>query len=540
MSTVPSLAVSSPLAGRSVGAFRVLNRLVRQVPGEAGGWGYDAAMAIAEDLEVASFLKGQPKKLFIGGRWVDSASGKTFDTLDPATGEVLASVAEGSAEDVDRAVAAARRSFDSGVWRDLPPAERARALWRVGDMIEDRALEFAQLDSLDNGMPINDALLFFVPFAAATFRYYAGWVTKLDGATQEISLPGKYLSYTLRQPVGVVGQIIPWNLPIMMAAWKIAPALACGNSVVLKPSEETPLSALLLAELLQQADVPDGVVNVVPGFGETAGARLASHPDVDKVAFTGSTEVGRLIAKAAADSNLKRVSLELGGKSPNIVFADADLAKAASGAFFGIFFNQGQMCSAGSRLFVQEKVYDETVDSLLKTVAEARIGPGIDPVTQIGPLVSRTQMDRVLGYIKLGNEEGARMLVGGGRPEGLDHGNFVQPTVFADVDGKMRIAQEEIFGPVVAAIPFKDEDDLVEKANSTVYGLVAGVWTKDVGRAHRVAHALKAGTVYVNCYHVVDPVTPWGGFKQSGWGRELGPYALDLYTELKNVIVDIG
>ena len=497
-------------------------------------------MAIAEDLDVASFLKGQPKKLFIGGRWVDSASGKTFDTLDPATGEVLASVAEGSAEDVDRAVAAARRSFDSGVWRDLPPAERARALWRVGDMIEDRALEFAQLDALDNGMPINDALLFFVPFAAATFRYYAGWVTKLDGATQEISLPGKYLSYTLRQPVGVVGQIIPWNLPIMMAAWKIAPALACGNSVVLKPSEETPLSALLLAELLQQADVPDGVVNVVPGFGETAGARLASHPDVDKVAFTGSTEVGRLIAKAAADSNLKRVSLELGGKSPNIVFADADLTKAASGAFFGIFFNQGQMCSAGSRLFVQEKVYDETVDSLLKTVAEARIGPGIDPVTQIGPLVSRTQMDRVLGYIKLGNEEGARMLVGGGRPEGLDHGNFVQPTVFADVDGKMRIAQEEIFGPVVTAIPFKDEDDLVEKANSTVYGLVAGVWTKDVGRAHRVAHALKAGTVYVNCYHVVDPVTPWGGFKQSGWGRELGPYALDLYTELKNVIVDIG
>src|SRR5207245_303436 len=540
MSTVPSLAGSSPLAGQSVGAFRVLNRLVRQVPGEAGGWGYDAAMAIAEDLEVASFLKGQPKKLFTGGRWVDSASGKTFDTLDPATGEVLASVAEGSAEDVDRAVAAARRSFDSGVWRDLPPAERARALWRVGDMIEDRALEFAQLDSLDNGMPIHDALLFFVPFAAATFRYYAGWVTKLDGATQEISLPGKYLSYTLRQPVGVVGQIIPWNLPIMMAAWTIAPALACGNSVVLKPSEETPLSALLLAELLQQADVPDGVVNVVPGFGETAGARLASHPDVDKVAFTGSTEVGRLIAKAAADSNLKRVSLELGGKSPNIVFADADLAKAASGAFFGIFFNQGQVCSAGSRLFVQERVYDETVDSLLKTVAEARIGPGIDPVTQIGPLVSRTQMDRVLGYIKLGNEEGARMLVGGGRPEGLDHGNFVLPTVFADVDGKMRIAQEEIFGPVVAAIPFKDEDDLVEKANSTMYGLVAGVWTKDVGRAHRVAHALKAGTVYVNCYHVVDPATPWGGFKQSGWGRELGPYALDLYTELKNVIVDIG
>src|SRR5437868_2998757 len=540
MSTVPSLAVSSPLAGRSVGAFRVLNRLVRQVPGEAGGWGYDAAMAIAEDLEVASFLKGQPKKLFIGGRWVDSASGKTFDTLDPATGEVLASVAEGSAEDVDRAVAAARRSFDSGVWRDLPPAERARALWRVGDMIEERALEFAQLDSLDNGMPINDALLFFVPFAAATFRYYAGWVTKLDGATQEISLPGKYLSYTLRQPVGVVGQIIPWNLPIMMAAWKIAPALACGNSVVLKPSEETPLSALLLAELLQQADVPDGVVNVVPGFGETAGARLASHPDVDKVAFTGSTEVGKLIARASSESNLKRVSLELGGKSPNIVFADADLTKAVSGVFFGIFFNQGQVCSAGSRLFVQEKVYDQALDQLVQTVKEARIGPGIDPVTQMGPLVSKTQMERVLGYIRTGSQEGGRLLAGGHRPGGLDSGYFVEPTVFADVDGKMRIAREEIFGPVVAAIPFSDEDDLVAKANSTIYGLVAGVWTENVSRAHRVAHALKAGTVYVNCYHIVDAVTPWGGYKQSGWGRELGPYALDLYTELKNVIVDIS
>ena len=497
-------------------------------------------MAIAEDLEVASFLKSQPKRLFIGGRWVDSASGKTFETLDPATGDVLAKVAEAEAEDVDRAVAAARRSFDRGTWRDLPPAERAKVLWQVGDMIEERANEFAQLETLDNGMPINDALLFHAPLAAATFRYYAGWVTKLDGATQQISLPGQYLSYTLREPIGVVGQIIPWNFPLLMAAWKIAPALACGNSVVLKPSEETPLSALLLAELLQQADVPDGVVNVVPGRGEVAGARLAAHPDVDKIAFTGSTEVGKLIAKASAESNLKRVSLELGGKSPNIVFADADLAKAVSGAFFGIFFNQGQVCSAGSRLFVQEKIYDHALDELLKTVADTRIGPGIDPVTQMGPLVSRTQMDRVLNYIQVGNQEGARLMVGGGRPEGLDSGNFVKPTVFADVDGKMRIAREEIFGPVVVAIPFSDEDDLVAKANNTIYGLVAGVWTRDVGRAHRVAHALKAGTVYVNCYHIVDAVTPWGGYKQSGWGRELGPNALDLYTEVKNVIVDIG
>src|SRR6266581_5520109 len=496
-------------------------------------------MAIAEDLEIAAFLKGQPKKLFIGGRWVEAASGKTFETLNPATGEALARVAEGAAEDIDRAVGAARKSFDRASWRDLPPAERAKVLWKVGDMIEERAEEFAQLETLDNGMPINDALLFHVPLAAATFRYYAGWVTKLDGATQQISLPGKYLSYTQREPVGVVGQIIPWNFPLLMAAWKLAPALACGNSVVLKPSEETPLSALRLAELLQEAEVPDGVVNVIPGFGEVAGARLAAHPDVDKIAFTGSTDVGKLIAKASADSNLKRVSLELGGKSPNIVFADADITKAASGAFLGIFFNQGQVCSAGSRLFVQEKVYDHTLDELLKTVADTRIGPGIDPVNQMGPLVSKTQMERVLGYIRTGSQEGARLMAGGDRPQGLEGGYFVKPTVFADVDGKMRIAREEIFGPVVVAIPFSDEDDLVAKANSTIYGLVAGVWTRDVARAHRVAHALKAGTVYVNCYHIVDAVTPWGGYRQSGWGRELGPYALDLYTELKNVIVDI-
>src|SRR5438046_15466 len=426
---------------------------------------YDAAMAVAEDLEVAAFLRAQPKKLFIGGRWVESASGKTFETLDPATGDVLARVAEAGAEDVDRAVAAARRSFDRGTWRELPPAERAKVLWKVGDMLEERASEFAQLETLDNGMPINDALLFHGPLAASTVRYYAGWVTKLDGATQQVSLPGKYLSYTLREPIGVVGQIIPWNFPLLMAAWKLAPALACGNSVVLKPSEKTPLSALLLAELLQEADVPAGVVNIVPGRGEIAGARLAAHPDVDKIAFTGSTEVGKLIARASADSNLKRVSLELGGKSPNIIFDDADLSRAVSGAFFGIFFNQGQVCSAGSRLFVQEKVYEKALDGLLDTIKDTRIGPGIDPVTQRGPLVSKGQMERVLGYITLGNKEGARLIAGGSRPEGLDGGNFVSPTVFADVDSGMRIAREESFGPVVAAIPFRDEEDLVAKAN---------------------------------------------------------------------------
>ncbi len=497
-------------------------------------------MAVAEDLEVAPFLKGQPKKLFIGGRWTDAADGKTFETRDPSTGEVLARVAEAGAEDVDRAVAAARKSFERGTWRELPPAERAKVLWKVGDMIEERANEFAQLDSLDNGKPINEMLLFDVPLTAATFRYYAGWVTKLDGATQQTSFPGSYLSYTRREPVGVVGQIIPWNFPLMMAAWKIAPALACGNSVVLKPSEETPLSALRLAELLQDAELPDGVVNVLPGFGETAGARLAAHPHVDKIAFTGSTEVGKLIAKASAESNLKRVSLELGGKSPNIVFADADLERAVSGAFLGIFFNQGQVCSAGSRMFVQEKVYDQTVDELAKTVKDLHLGPGLDPMTQMGPLVSRGQMERVLGYITTGNSEGARLVTGGRRASELGEGYFVQPTIFADVDGKMRIAREEIFGPVLAAIPFTDEDDLIAKANDSIYGLVAGVWTNDVRRAHRVAHALQAGTVYVNCYNVVDPATPWGGYKQSGWGRELGPSALDLYTEVKNVIVDIS
>jgi len=497
------------------------------------------AISTKEVEESLDFLKHQPKKLFINNKWVESQSGKVFTTINPATGKPLAQVYEGDAADIGIAVKAARTAFDDGRWKDLPPAERARILWKIGDLIEENAYELAQIESLDNGKPINECLVADIPLSAAIFRYFAGIVTKIHGETIPVSFPGRWFNYTLRQPIGVVGAIIPWNFPLMMAAFKLGPALACGNTVVLKPAEQTPLSALRLAEIAQEAELPAGVLNVVPGFGETAGAALASHPFVDKIGFTGSVEVGKKIVQAST-GNLKRVALELGGKSPNIIFADADMQRAVSGAFMGIFLNQGQVCSAGSRLFVQESCYDLVLEHLTEEARNTRLGPGVDPLTQMGPLVSQEQMDRVLTYISIGREEGAKLMVGGRRAGGdLKDGYFVEPTIFADVRHDMRIFQEEIFGPVLAATPFKDEDDLIEKANSTIYGLAAGVWTKDIAKAHRVAHALKAGTVWINCYNLIDPAQPWGGFKQSGWGRELGTYSIEIYTEVKDVWVNL-
>ncbi|MCW5892982.1 MAG: aldehyde dehydrogenase family protein [bacterium] len=472
--------------------------------------------------------------MLIDGRWVDAASGKTFETPDPATGKTLARVAEGDAEDIDRAVKAARRAFDAGTWTRLGPHERERLLLRVADLIEQHAGELAQLETLDNGKSLFETTNVDVPQAATVFRYYAGWVNKITGDTNPSDLD--FFNFTLREPVGVCGQIIPWNFPLLMAAWKLGPALACGNTVVLKPAEQTPLTALRLGELLLEAGIPEGVVNIVPGFGETAGAALVRHPLVDKIAFTGSTEVGKEIHRETAGT-LKRVSLELGGKSPNIVFADADVEAAVKGAITGVFFNQGQVCCAGTRLFVEAKVHDDFADALAKAAGGMKQGPGLAPGTQVGPLVSQEQLERVTGYLDVGKREGATALTGGERNTGpgLEGGYFVKPTVFTGVRNDMRIAREEIFGPVVSVIPFTDENDAVLQGNDTFYGLAAGVWTRDVSKAHRVARAIRAGTVWVNCYNVFDAVSPFGGYKQSGYGRELGKQALELYTQTKAV-----
>ena len=492
------------------------------------------------DAAVRQFISGRTRKMLIDGKWVPAASGKTFTTFDPATEEPLAEVAAGDKEDVDRAVRAARRAFESGPWRRLTPSERGRILWKLADLIEQHAEEFAQLETLDNGKPLTVARVADIPLVIDHFRYYAGWATKIEGETIPVSTPGQYfLNYTLREPVGVIGQIIPWNFPLLMVAWKLGAALACGNTVVLKPAEQTPLSALRLGELLDDAGIPPGVVNIVTGYGETAGAAIAAHPDLDKVAFTGSTDVGREVVRAAA-GNLKRVSLELGGKSPNIIFADADLDAAVSGAASAIYFNHGQCCCAGSRLFVEKKVYDKIVPKLVDFSEKIKVGPGMLPSTEMGPLVSSEQYDRVTGYLEAGKQAGAKVAAGGGRPKALKKGYFVKPTVFTDVRPDMKITREEIFGPVVCAIPFKDPEEVAAAGNDTTYGLAAAVWTHDIQKAHRMAAILKAGTVWINCYNMFDAASPFGGYKQSGFGREMGKAALELYTQVKSVWVNLG
>jgi phenylacetaldehyde dehydrogenase len=484
-----------------------------------------------------SWLK-KPRRNLIGGNWVPAASGKSFDVYNPADGSIIAQVPDSNWEDINRAVSAARRAFDSGPWRRMTPSERGKLLWRIGDLLLQHADEFAELESVDNGKPRAVARAADVPLAADLFHYMAGWATKIEGNTIPISVPyaadARFHAFTLREPVGVVGQIIPWNFPLLMAAWKLGPALTTGNCVVLKPAEQTPLSALRLGELLLDAGLPEGVVNIVTGFGETAGAALAAHDDVDKVAFTGSTEVGKLIVQAAA-GNLKKVSLELGGKSPNIVFKDAgDIGAAIAGAANAIFFNHGQCCCAGSRLMVEREIFDDVVEGVASEAKKIKLGPGLDSGTQMGPLVSQEQLTRVTRYMHQGKQDGACYVTGGGRLG--DRGYFVQPTVVKDVNPKMSIVREEIFGPVVVAEPFTKVEEVIPSANQTQYGLAAGVWTRDIAKAHRIAAALKAGTVWVNCYNVFDSALPFGGYKQSGWGREMGHEVLNLYTQTKAVV----
>jgi aldehyde dehydrogenase (NAD+) len=488
-----------------------------------------ASPILAETSSVPSATQ-----LLINNRWLPSESGKTFATVNPATGDEICQVAEADAADVEKAVTAARAAFE-GPWRKLRASERGRMLYRLADLIEQNADQLARLESLDNGKPLSIAKAVDVAKTIACYRYFAGWADKVQGKT--IPIDGDFFCYTRHEPIGVIGQIIPWNYPMLMQAWKLAPALATGNTVVMKPAEQTPLSALRIGELIVEAGYPQGVVNLLPGFGPTAGAAIARHMDVDKVAFTGSTEVGRLIMEAAAKSNLKRISLELGGKSPNIIFEDTDLDEAVEGAHLGLFVNQGQSCCAGSRVFVEEKIYDQFVEKSVARARRRRVGNPLDPSTDQGPQVDATQFDRVMGYIESGRSEGATLACGGERVG--DRGYFIQPTVFADVQDHMTIAREEIFGPVMSVIPFKDVEEVITRANRTHYGLAAGVWTRDIKKAHAVANGVRAGTIWVNCFHVLDTRAPFGGFKQSGIGRELGEYGLQEYTEVKTVTVKL-
>jgi acyl-CoA reductase-like NAD-dependent aldehyde dehydrogenase len=477
-------------------------------------------------------------EVFIGGQWRPPASGETYATVNPATEEVSAHVARGDERDVDLAVQAARRAFDQGPWPRMTAAERARVLWKLADLIGANLDEMARLESVNTGKTLFDSGKVELPFAVEVFRYYAGWTTKLHGET--LNLRDGAFTFTLRQPLGVVGAIVPWNFPFLLASWKIAPALAAGNTLVLKPASLTPLTALRFAELTQEAGLPEGVFNVVTGPGGKAGMALVRHPGVDKIAFTGSTDVGKGIMREAAGT-LKRVSLELGGKSPNVVFADADMEAALKGAMTGIFYNKGEVCAAGSRLLVEQRVHDEFVGKLVDRVKGLKVGDPMDKATRMGPVVSAQQLQTVLGYVEAGRREGATLATGGERARvGDGRGFFLQPTVFTGVSNAMRIAREEIFGPVLSVIPFKDADDAVAQGNQTFYGLAAAVWTRDVGKALRVARALRAGTVWVNAYNLYDAALPFGGFKESGFGRELGQAGLDLYTEVKSVWVDLS
>ncbi|MGQ0698635.1 MAG: aldehyde dehydrogenase family protein [Panacagrimonas sp.] len=491
--------------------------------------------------QVKEFI-GQPRKVLIDGKLVPAKSGKTFEVYNPATGQVIGHAAACEKADVDVAVAAARKAFDTGPWTKMTPSERSRIIWKIGDLILKYTEELAQLESIDNGKPIAIARAADVVLAADIFHYMAGWATKIEGSVLNLSVPYtpgvEYQAFTRKEPIGVVAQIIPWNFPLLMAAWKLAPVLAAGCTVVMKLAEETPMSGLRLAEIMTEAGLPDGVVNILTGFGETCGAPLAAHPNVDKVAFTGSTEVGKLIVKAASN-DLKKVTLELGGKSPNIICDDADLELAIAGAAMGIFFNHGQACCAGSRLFVQEKIFDKVVAGIADIGKKIKLGPGLDPTTEMGPMVSQTQYERVSGFLTSGREQGATALCGGKPVTG--NGYFIEPTVLVNTNDSMKVVQEEIFGPVLTAMPFKNiDEDLIRRANDSLYGLAAGIFTTNINKAHKIANRLKAGTVWVNCYNIFDASMPFGGYKQSGWGREMGHEVLKNYLETKSVCVSLG